>query len=196
MNGSLRPKLVAAATAAWALLVCGAVFAYTSHATQAGPEAAAPASWPVDAPIARDSARATLLVLVHPMCPCSRATLREVARILARTQDRVGTRVVFMRSLQTGADPRASSLWSEANQIPGAVVSVDDAGAVARAFGAATSGQTLLYGAGGELLFAGGITLAGGHEGDNVGRDAVESLVMGTARVRAKASVFGCPLFF
>jgi hypothetical protein len=192
----LRAKLVAAAIALWAFAACSAVFAYTSHATQAAPEIAAPATWPADAALARATDRATLVVLVHPMCPCSRATLRELARLLARTRDRLATRVVFMRSIGTGADPRASSLWSEATQIPGVVASVDERGTVAHAFGAVTSGQTLLYGAGGELLFAGGITRAGGHEGDSAGRDAIEELVMGTGHAKAKSSVFGCPLFF
>jgi hypothetical protein len=135
------------------------------------------------------------------MCPCSRAALRELERILARSGDRVTARVVFMRSLRAGSDPRGSSLWSQAASIPGVTPSVDEQGAVARAFGAETSGQTMLYGDKGELLFAGGITQPGGHEGDNPGRDAVEALVRGeprpaTAAGHARASVFGCPLFF
>jgi hypothetical protein len=195
----MRPllhRLVAAGIFVWAVVVCGAVFAYTTHATTAGTNAAAPTRWPSDAPVARDPDRMTLLVLVHPMCPCSRATLRELARILARTGDRVATRVVFMRSMKTRADPRASSLWGEATDIPGVVASVDDQGALARTFGAATSGQTLLYGADGALLFAGGITQPGGYEGDNAGRDALEGLIAGTAHAAPRMSVFGCPLFF
>jgi hypothetical protein len=198
MTARLHPKLVAVAVGLWALVACGAVLAYTSHASEAGPAAAAPATWPAGVPLSRDPARPTLLVLVHPACPCSRATLRELARVLAKVPGPVSTYVVFMRPLRTGTDPRGSSLWGEATSIPGVVTSVDEDGEIARAFGAVTSGQTLLYGPGadGALQFAGGITQPGGHEGDNAGRDALEALLSSSAHGKARSSVFGCPLFF
>jgi hypothetical protein len=196
MRPRLHPKLVAVAIGLWAVVACGAVLAYTSHASEAAPAAAAPATWPASAPIARDAARATLVVLVHPACPCSRATLRELARVLAKAPGRVSTHVVFMRPLRTRTDPRGSSLWGEATGIPGVVTSVDEGGEIARAFGAATSGQILMYGADGALQFAGGITQPGGHEGDNSGRDALEAVLSGAAHGKARSSVFGCPLFF
>lgn len=196
MNQRLRSKLLFAAVVAWAVGVTFAVLAFTSHATQAAPNAAAPMRWPESVAIERDRARPTLVVLVHPMCPCSRATLRELERMLARVGDRVATRVVFLRSMATGADPRASALWREATAIPGVVASVDEGGAAMRAFGATASGQTLLYGANGALLFKGGITLPGGHEGDNAGRDALEAILVGDRGATPVASVFGCPLAF
>jgi hypothetical protein len=122
--------------------------------------------------------------------------LRELERLLARVGDRVATRVVFMRSMATGADPRDSALWRDATSIPGVVASVDDGGALMHAFGASASGQVVLYSADGTLVFKGGITLPGGHEGDNAGRDAIEALVAGDRSAHSVASVFGCPLAF
>jgi hypothetical protein len=71
---------------------------------------------------------------------------------------------------------------------------VDDGGAIARSFGALTSGEVLLYDARGALRFAGGITAARGHEGDSEGRDALEASIRG-ATGQARAAVFGCSLF-
>ncbi|MFI5301973.1 MAG: RedB protein [Polyangiales bacterium] len=196
MSHRTRSKLLVTLIAAWAVGVTLSVFALTTHATQAAPNAEAPESWPTRTQLSRDPKRPTLVVLAHPMCPCSRATLRELERLLARVGDRVATRVVFMRSLSTGADPRRSDLWRVASDIPGVVVSVDEGGALMHVFGATASGQTLLYGVDGALVFKGGITLPGGHEGDNGGRDAVEALIVGASHARSVASVFGCPLAF
>jgi hypothetical protein len=44
-------------------------------------------------------------------------------------------------------------------------------------FGAATWGQTMVYGRDGRLLFSGGITAARGHYGDNAGTQAIAALL-------------------
>lgn len=72
---------------------------------------------------------------------------------------------------------------------------IDDNGAEANRFHAATSGQTLLYDAAGRLLFSGGITGSRGHSGDNAGQTAIVSLVNSGAAELTETSVFGCPLF-
>ena len=72
---------------------------------------------------------------------------------------------------------------------------IDDEGAEANRFHAATSGQTLLYDAAGLLLFSGGITGSRGHSGDNAGQAAIVSLVNSRAADLTETSVFGCPLF-
>jgi hypothetical protein len=68
-------------------------------------------------------------------------------------------------------------------------------GLEARSFGAATSGQTLLYDKRGALLFSGGITGARAHQGDNVGRRSLVALLNGGPNERPGTSVFGCSLF-
>jgi hypothetical protein len=71
----------------------------------------------------------------------------------------------------------------------------DDGGGEARAFGVATSGQTLLYDSRGALVFNGGITGSRGHAGDNAGRAALIALIGRAPTDRSGANVFGCPLF-
>ena len=96
--------------------------------------------------------------------------------------------------------------WRIAAALPGVTAVRDDSGREARRFGAATSGQTLLYDAGGALLFSGGITAARGHAGDNAGRSELVSLLNRGRSDRTRTlnlgqsvhdatSVFGCPLF-
>ena len=101
-----------------------------------------------------------------------------------------------------------SDLWSSAGLIPG-VTRLIDRGAEARLFGAATSGQTMVYDSLGRLLFSGGITAARGHFGDNAGVSAIARLIdtresdaSASAVYRNKSvvdastnTVYGCPLF-
>ncbi len=70
----------------------------------------------------------------------------------------------------------------------------DIQGREALRFGAATSGQTLLYDASGRLLFSGGITPARGHAGDNDGSDALLELLSGGSGRHHQTPVFGCSL--
>jgi len=102
--------------------------------------------------------------------------------------------VLFFQPEQAGADWTRGELIARAQAIPGVNVFHDPGGREMRRFGAETSGQTMLYDAGGTLRFRGGITASRGHEGDNPGRSAiVASLGEGTVQ-RATTPVFGCSL--
>lgn len=159
-----------------------------------GAPATAPQQWPLDAGLERNPGGPTLLVFAHPQCPCTRATLGELDRIAARARERVHLVVVFLAVDEFAESWTKSAMWEQAIGIPGVAVVADHGSRIARRFGAKTSGQTLLYGTSGALLFAGGITAARGHAGDNRGEDAVLELVLGRATQRESTAVFGCPL--
>jgi len=91
-------------------------------------------------------------------------------------------------------DWEQTDLWRRAAVIPGVDLTRDDDGAEARRFGAATSGQTVVYDGDGHLLFSGGITAARGHEGDNAGRSAIVSLLASRGAEPTSTPVFGCSL--
>lgn len=88
-----------------------------------------------------------------------------------------------------GNDPRPA-----AASIPGVRLIADPRGALARSFGAATSGQTILYAANGDLAFSGGITASRGHEGDSDGAEALLAFLGGRQPKRRSTPVFGCSL--
>jgi hypothetical protein len=154
----------------------------------------APSSWPSLAGIDRVPGRATLVMLVHPQCPCSRASVGELALVMARGQGLVDAHVLFYRPAGVSDDWHKTDLWSAAAAIPGVDVAVDEGGAAASRFGVATSGHTLLYDDQGRLQFSGGITGSRGHSGDNAGRTAIVSLLLHHAAEQHSTSVFGCSL--
>jgi hypothetical protein len=180
-----------------------------SYDNAPGERARAVDRWPDDVGLPRDRDRPTLVMLVHPRCTCSRASLGELAEVLARTTPASPkTFVLFLRPDGFADGWEHTDLWHSAAVLPGVTVVLDRGGAKAQRFGAATSGQTFLYDAAGALRFSGGITSARGHAGDNDGRAAVIALLQGEAGGPVRiakggqravtstwARVFGCSLF-
>lgn len=164
-----------------------------------GVPASAPPQWPAATTIPRDSRLPTLIMLVHPQCPCSRASVYELARLMAHCDGKLQAVVLFIRPPEAPAGWERSELWSDAQAIPGVTVRPDDNGRESARFGAATSGQTLLYAADGRLVFAGGITESRGHGGDNVGESDIQKIVLNSSPdmppPHATTPVYGCPLF-
>lgn len=160
-----------------------------------GQVSGAPTRWPRESTVARDPARFTLLLFLHPQCPCSRATLAELERFLARAGNGCAVRVLFVEPPEAPAAWEKGPLWDQARAISGLAVRADRNAAEAERFHAATSGWTLLYGPQGDLLFQGGITPSRGHEGDNAGSDTLDRLVAGGSPAsEASVPVFGCAL--
>jgi hypothetical protein len=190
---SLRSALIAGLAAVWLGAACAGLGLVAAYANRPGIDARAPRRWPEGSRLVRDPTRANLVMLVHPGCPCSRASLEELDRMLARSRGRVAAHVVFLKPSELPDGWERTDLWQRAASIPGVRVWRDDGGEVAR-FGAATSGQVVLYDATGALLFSGGITPSRGHEGDNAGRDTVVALLEGRRESTTRTPVFGCSL--
>jgi len=155
----------------------------------------APADWPADSTLVRDAAAPTLVMLAHPRCDCTRASLGELAELLARVHHRPRTYVVFTKPAGSDGSWENTGLSDQARAIPGVTVVYDDNGVEARRFGVATSGQTLLYDARGRLVYSGGTTGARGKGGDNIGRASVVALLDGDRAAQSTQPVFGCSLF-
>lgn len=160
-----------------------------------GEAARAPGEWPAITRLARGVDRPTLVMLAHPHCACTRASLGELAEALARARTRPRTYVVFMMPKGFADGWEQTDLWRTATSLAGVTVVRDDDGREARNFGAVTSGQTLLYDQRGVLVFGGGVTGARAHAGDNMGRQSLVALLNGDTTARSGTSVFGCPLF-
>ena len=160
-----------------------------------GEAAHAPQQWPAQAALVRAASGPTLIMLAHPHCTCTRASLGELAESIARAQTRPKTYVLFMTPGRFGGGWENTDLWRTAASLPGVTVVRDDDGREAKKFGAETSGQTLLYDESGRLIFSGGITGSRAHAGDNLGRQSLVALLNRQPAARAGTSVFGCPLF-
>jgi len=161
----------------------------------AGASGETPAGWPAQAGIARTPGRSTVLMFAHPRCPCTRASLTELARIAALFPDQLDVRIFFRLPESASPDWMNTDRWQQAREIPGAHVAGDPNGVLAARFGAKTSGHVLFYDGAGRLLFTGGITAARARTGDSPGGETLIALLRGESAAQPHSAVFGCPLF-
>src|SRR5688572_8896975 len=182
-------------TISWVALVSTGLWLLWGYENTPGIAAEAPRQWPIESRMRPDTHHPTLVMLAHPHCPCTRASIGELASIMAHSQGRLRAYVLFIKPEGTSKNWEATDLWRSAANIPGVEVVPDSDGIEARLFRAATSGQTVLYDPGGRLLFSGGITQSRGHFGDNAGQASIVSLVNSETPNQTETSVFGCPLF-
>jgi hypothetical protein len=177
--------------ALWSLIIATGLCWLTVYASSPGEASSAPKQREVSV---ESGSRYALYVFLHPRCPCSAATVSELARLMARCEARVAATAYFVRPQYEEAGWERGKLWDAAAAIPGVAVLCDVGGQVADQYDARTSGDVMLYDPAGALCFHGGITSARGHEGDNLGHSAVLDIALrGTSHVDC-SPVFGCPL--
>jgi hypothetical protein len=187
-------RSVAGLLGAWGLAVTIGMLLMGAHAASPGDAGSVPARWPAGGAVRLDGRRPTLLIFLHPRCPCSRASLDELAIILDRCGDRVSAHAVVFRPRPEREHWPPSPIDAALAEIPGPAVHPDRGGDEARRFGVATSGHVLLYDTRGDLVFSGGITPGRGERGDSVGRAALLGRITGERRESPEPPVFGCSL--
>jgi hypothetical protein len=175
-----------------AAVVCGLGILLVHGYTPGKDAGSAPQNWPAKSP--RNTSRPKLVMFAHPKCPCTRASIGELAVLMTQCQGLVDAEVVFLRPKGAGEDWVHTDLWRSAAAIPGVGVRSDEGGREASAFRATTSGHVVLYDAKGGLLFSGGITGGRGHAGDNSGRTAILELLHHRPAPESRTPTFGCSL--
>jgi hypothetical protein len=194
-TGRSRVLPVACVGLVWLALVAFGADLLLKYANSPGDSGAPPAQWPADSALKRTAGLPTLLVFMHPKCPCSKATVGELALLMAHCQGRVNAHVIFVQPDGAPADWTDTANWHDSAAIPGVAVDRDQSGAEAHRFKMETSGDTLLYDRDNRLVFHGGITISRGHSGDNPGRASLQEFLLGEPPERARTPAFGCSLF-
>lgn len=156
----------------------------------------APQRWPAESTIVRTERQPTLLLFLHPKCPCSRATVGELERLPALVPNSALPHICVV-----AAAPRSigdlwwsSSFLARAARLPNAHLVHDPGGVETALFGARVSGTVLLFDPAGNRLYAGGVTMARGHAGDNAGLQAVTDLLVDPRAVVSTIPPFGCEM--
>lgn len=179
------------AVGAWVLLLVFALGGLAAHAERAGETGRPAAAWPAASGLPTRPGQPTVVALLHPECPCSRATVTELAAMRAQAASPFVLDVVLVGRV---VDRQGAAMQAAVASLGDVHVRDDPAGVEAARFGARTSGLVLVYDAAGALRWAGGITRARGHEGANAGRDAALAAIAGARPDVAEHPVFGCAL--
>jgi hypothetical protein len=178
----------------WTCATVAGMWLLWRYAFTAGVAADAPARWPGDALVKLSQRGPTLVMFAHPHCPCTRASMAELERILAKSPDDVTPWIVFYKPADADDSWEKTDLCRWAKAIPGARIAFDPDGAEAHRFGAATSGEVVVYSTDERLQFSGGITASRGHEGDNAGKSAVLDVLNHGDSGYQTTPVFGCSI--
>lgn len=177
----------------WLVTATSGFFFVLRYETSPGTLAAPPKTWPEGAFARPASGTYSLVMAVHPHCPCSRASIAELSSIMSHSGN-LHAYVLFLSPRKVASNWERTDLWASAQSIPRTTAIADKDGALLALFNCKTSGQTLLYDAAGNLKFNGGITSARGHQGDNAGRDAILAFARTGIARHAETLVFGCGL--
>lgn len=182
--------------AVWMGVVAALIVRTERRDNDAGDPGASPALWPQGTTLVRAPEGHTLVMVAHPKCPCTAASLEELDRVLREATSPVRAYVLLVRPAGAGVDFERGASFERARTIEDAQPVVDVDGREAALFGGRTSGHVVAFDLVGRQRFAGGLTPARGRSGDGPGRRALLALLQGPSASPSTASspVFGCPV--
>ena len=164
-----------------------------NHSQTPGAKGIAPANWPHTSRLVHSAEGPTLVVFLHPHCPCGRATVTEVEKLIERHRG-LHTIFVLLKPQETVPGWEHGVIRDRCLALKDVQVFIDNAGEETRLFDVVTSGHVCLYDDHQQLQYSGGVTQSRGHEGDNEGIDALRFILAGN-EIQTAVPVFGCPLF-
>ncbi|HEY3757191.1 MAG TPA: hypothetical protein VGL42_13655 [Opitutaceae bacterium] len=184
-----RGIVIAASVVCWLIAVVSAFGALLKYSSRPGEARAPDATAPAVIASLQHPGRALLIMVVHPRCPCTTASLDEMGDLLARVPPGCDTVLLRYTAKDWPAGPATA-------QVGPAVVRVvaDLDGAMAARLGAFTSGHCVLVDAKGVIRFYGGLTLSRGHRGRSPAQDTILAILAGHDFPLRSTPVYGCSL--
>jgi hypothetical protein len=153
-----------------------------------------PIPWDAIADFGRPNEALHVIMALHPKCPCSITTLRELESIhAAKTASAKYTFLVALPISQSISwiDTESTKI---AMRLPNAEVVVDVDSKRAIQLGLVNSGALLVIQPNGTVCFRGGITSGRTCSAGNPGANAVTRLLKGESIDPITTPTFGCPL--
>ncbi|HWA26808.1 MAG TPA: hypothetical protein VG734_14210 [Lacunisphaera sp.] len=195
MSPPLKKALLSVGICLWFAGAAWGMKWMTDYSFKPGATGAPGQDWPA-AGEPFDGGQFTVVVGLHPECPCSRATLAELDSILLAGGHAIKAVLIFSDTLP-GEPAKNSELYRQGAALPRTRLVCDSTGADLKRFALETSGETRLYRSDGRLVFSGGITGSRGHVGDNPGRSALLAALQQRGKdpgPPARTPVFGCSI--
>ncbi|APZ95482.1 hypothetical protein Fuma_05140 [Fuerstiella marisgermanici] len=191
----IRRWAVRAVLGSWLLVVLAGIGALTAYSNAPGPGATMLDRWPQDTQLTPSTHKRTLLMFLHPHCPCSRSALRQLEQMMASVAEPVAIKFVFYKPAQQTDSWAQSDMWNSANAISPGNLLVDSDGREAKQFHATTSGHVIVFDEDGQCSFSGGITAGRGHEGDSTAYAAAIDVLNGRDVQNRHYPTYGCTIY-
>ena len=106
-----REVILAASAILWLAAIGVGMKMVLDYSFAAGEAAAPPSHWPAAPSLQPAADRATLVMLVHPQCPCSRASVRELSLLMTTCRDNLTAYVAFCKPEGYQEDWVRTDLW-------------------------------------------------------------------------------------
>ncbi|RMF41484.1 MAG: hypothetical protein D6753_09530 [Planctomycetota bacterium] len=141
----------------------------------------------------------TLFVFLHPKCPCSLATAENLKQLVSRMKrSEIEPRIRVFYFCPADGDTTwvtETRLYAQLSGFPGIQQELDRDGVLAARLGASKSGHVVVIQPDGQIAFSGGITDQRGHEGDSLGMQAIQAILLRRSPPVRTVPVFGCRFF-
>ena len=182
--------------ASWIVSIMVSLGILTWYKFTPGEQVEIAGQWPKEASHLQTPGSANLVMFVHPECPCSLASMDELARLLPIIADHIAIKVVFRELTgQYGRQLSEHALWKKAKTLPHVQLLIDPGQKLENSFQAKTSGQTYLFDKEGRKIFQGGLTPLRGHTGETQASSFIKQWSRQQTISRSiSSSVFGCPM--
>jgi len=178
----------------WAVLTAAGFTALAFYSATPGEAVSSPAWDRLNLPFPLPADKHLLVMAIHPKCPCTRASVGELARLIRYAEGKLACQLLIYQPPQAETSWQQTGLLETASNLPQTNLLFDTAGNWAKQLGMATSGSVVVYAPSGEPVFTGGITAARNHHGDNLGSDTILSILAGSNPTTQTTAVYGCRL--
>ncbi len=197
LNKSYHNRKTVMIIIVWTVAVLYGLSLMAWYSNKAGKIGSAPQQLPDGTPVTIDNHHYQLLMFIHPRCPCTQSSVRELERLMSRGTEKISCTIFCFQPSDKNKGWSNTDITQSVKLIPNSNLIPDIDGEWIKIFKANTSGHVLLYHPNGQLLFSGGITAARGHEGDNSGKTFISDVVNAESyqnRKNYQCPVFGCPI--
>lgn len=150
--------------------------------------------WPEESRLASDTQNGTLVMFLHPYCPCSRGGLRSLERVLSQLQRKPKCYFLFAPLPSSREEEERGENRRMAASLSRSGTMTDDGEFEAICFDAKTSGYILYYDPAGNLRFRGGVLAERGSARTNAFEHALVEAIRDPRYPVVHTPVFGCPL--
>lgn len=151
-----------------------------------------PSSWPAKSRWQPTPGRTTVVIIAHPECPCTRATITNLLPVLRSSTRPVDT-VLILAGPAVTTQP-GSTERSLVDALAPTALLRDRDGREAALFGATTSGHVVVFDPRASRVFSGGTTPVRGHVGPCDALDRFTRATLADQPAPAPTAVRGCPL--
>ena len=131
---------------------------------------------------------------VHPMCPCTRASLEALGEVVREFGPEATVRLLAFRPEGSPEGWGSAGIQRAREMLPAAIVADDPGGLEARRFGLFTSGGIVAFDTSGRQRFSGGLTAGRGVARRSAGIDALRAVLANREPAHATCRTYGCPL--